>query len=94
MGQVFQWAGCPSCHPTNSFRALQETDHNQWPDLILSLSITRLLKEEALVPGSSTPVPSNSNQAMLFNGHILASFTYKAMDNEVKHVKIPSKNMS
>jgi len=31
-GRGFLWARCPSCHPTNSVKALKETqstDHNQ-----------------------------------------------------------------
>ena len=34
----FLWVGGSSCHPTNSIKALKETqstDTNQWPDLIL-----------------------------------------------------------
>jgi len=44
----FLHARCPSCHPTNSVKALQETqstDPNQWPGLILSSSTTGLLTE-------------------------------------------------
>jgi len=42
-----------SCHPTNSVKALKETqssDLNQWSGLVLSSSTTRLLKEEVLLP--------------------------------------------
>jgi len=45
------WAGCPSCHPAVSVRALKETQStgpSQWFGLILSLSNTGFLKEGAL----------------------------------------------
>ena len=48
----FLHATYPSCHPTNSVKTLkvtQSTKPNQWPDLVLSSSITGLLKEEALL---------------------------------------------
>jgi len=48
----FFWAGCPSCHPTISIKALKETQStscNQCPGLILSSSTTGLLMEGALV---------------------------------------------
>jgi len=51
-GFGFLWARCPSCHPTNSVKALkgtQSTDHNQWSDLILSSSTTGLLMEGTLL---------------------------------------------
>jgi len=51
-GMVFLWAGCPSCHPTISVKALkgiQSTDRNQWPDLIVSTSTTGLLTDGALL---------------------------------------------
>jgi len=42
-GTGFLSAACPSCHPTNSVKALkktQSTDPSQWPGLILSSSTT------------------------------------------------------
>jgi len=48
----FLQAGCPFCHPTDSVEALketQDTDLNQWPDLILFLSVAGPLREAALV---------------------------------------------
>ena len=51
-GSGFLQAGWPSCHPTNSVRALKETqsvDCSHWPGLILSSYTTRLLKELALL---------------------------------------------
>jgi len=41
-------AGCPSYHPTNSVKALKETqstDHNQRPGLILSTFTTGLIRK-------------------------------------------------
>ena len=52
-GMSFLWAGCPSCNPTISVKALkgtQCTNPNQWPGLILSSSITGLLREGVLLP--------------------------------------------
>jgi len=51
-------AGCPSCHPTNSVKALkktQSTDPDQWPGVILSSSNAGLPRDEALLlSGDST----------------------------------------
>ena len=65
----FLWAGCPSCYPTTSVKALngtQSTNHNQWPGLILSLLTTRLLKKGVLFPlcqlfSIITYLPKNSS---------------------------------
>ena len=52
----FLWDKQPSCHPTNSVRALKEiqsTDPNQGTSLtglIISSSTTRLLRKDALLP--------------------------------------------
>jgi len=51
--RLFIQAGRPSCHPTNSVKALKETQStgpNQWPGLILSSFSTRLLTQGALLP--------------------------------------------
>jgi len=51
---IFLLAVCPSDdHPTNSVKALKETqssDSSQWSGLILSSSTTGLPAEEALCP--------------------------------------------
>ena len=52
MEQGFLQAGCPSCHPTISVKALKgkkSTDPNQWPGLILSSSTTGLLMKQLLL---------------------------------------------
>jgi len=52
-GTDFLQAGCPSCHPTISVKALKETQStnpNQCPDLILSSSTNGLLMEGELIP--------------------------------------------
>jgi len=53
MEQVFLCAGCPSCHPTISVKALkgtQSTNTNQCPGPILSSSTTRVLTKGVLLP--------------------------------------------
>jgi len=46
----FSRAGCPSCHPTNSVKAVKKIlTPNHWPGLILSSSTTVLLMEGALI---------------------------------------------
>jgi len=48
----FGWAGCPSCQSSQQCQELKETHStlpNQWPDLVHSLSITRLQMEETLL---------------------------------------------
>jgi len=51
-GMVFSRAGCPSCHQAVNNEALwgaqSATNSNQWPDLMLSSSTTRLLMEGLL----------------------------------------------
>ena len=50
-GTDLSWAGCPSCDPANSVKP-KSIDPNQWPDLILSLSITGLMMEGCLIISS------------------------------------------
>jgi len=53
-------AGCPSCHPANSVKALKETqstNSSQWPGLILSLFAARLLMEGHCFLNTNSLVP-------------------------------------
>jgi len=46
--RVFLRASCPFCHP--SITQTQSTNHNPWPDVILSSSTTGLLTEGDVLP--------------------------------------------
>jgi len=50
---LYEPAGCPLCHPTNSVKTLKETqsnDPNQWPGYVVSSSTAGLLTEGLLLP--------------------------------------------
>jgi len=54
-------AGCPSRHPTNSVKALKETQStnpNQWPGIILSSATTGRTPGTRNIAGSSVPFTS------------------------------------
>jgi len=65
----FLQARCPSCHPVISVKALKEqnTNPDQQPDLILSLSSTGLLMEGHCFVYASSPVPiAVADQLLLY----------------------------
>jgi len=70
--RYFYWPECPSCHLTNSVKALKETqsiDPNQCPDLILSSSTTGLLTEGAPVRQLFDASTTNCSTPCLKNVH-------------------------
>jgi len=62
VAQMFLWAACPSCHPTNSVKAPKETQStvpNQWSGLIFSSSTTQLVtdRHRSFYAGFLMPAP-------------------------------------